>query len=66
MFNMESRERLCYYCWIIVNNFGLHSTYAAIDCIFEHVRVLKKERAVAFANRFFPGTVLTSYRITFY
>lgn len=44
---------LCYYYWIIANNFRVHSTITAKDYILEQVDKLEnKERAVAGANLF--------------
>ena len=49
---------VCYYCWIIANNFGLHGTITAIDRIFKHVRELEKECAVTSANLFLADYTL--------
>ena len=63
---------MCYRCWIIAGNFGLHSAIIAIDCIYGQVGELEKERTFTGANFFeagytlhaFSGPVFISYRIT--
>ena len=49
---------VCYYCSIIANNFGLHSTVTASDRIFKHVGELEEECAVTSANLFEAGYTL--------